>query len=58
MDAFSKIKELFENTQIIINKDESRCKFSSCSPYQIQKYKIQYQSNYLIHQIIPLSKKE
>ena len=58
MDAFAKIKELFENTQLVITNKEMRCNNSSCSPYHIQKSKIQYQSNYTIHQIFSPSKKE
>ena len=58
MNAFAKIKELFENTQLAITNKEMRYNNSSCSPYQISKYKIQYQSNYTIHQILSPSKKE
>ena len=58
MDAFAKIKELFENTQLEITNTQIRCKNPSCSPYQINKYKIQYQSHYAIHQILSPSKKE
>lgn len=58
MDAFSKIKDLFENTPQAPNPNTTRCIFSSCPPYHIQKSKIQYQSNFKIHQILPLSKKE
>ena len=58
MDAFSKIKDLFENTPQSLNPNATRCVFSCCPPYHIQKSKIQYQSNFKIHQILPLSKKE
>ena len=58
MDAFAKIKELFENTQLTITNKEMKCNNSSCSPYQISKFKIQYLSKYTIHQILSPSKKE
>ena len=58
MDAFSKIKDLFENTPQIPNPKAARCILSSCPPYHTQKSKIQYQSNFKMHQILPFSKKE